>query len=211
MAGSCCNANHTKSALEDGRFRKALWIALLINASMFIIEIIAGLNASSASLLADAIDFLGDSANYVISLSVLSMGMLWRSRAALIKGSTMLLFGIAVLLKVLWGAFNGQTPEPVTMGIIGLLALVANVTVAIMLYTFRSGDADMRSVWLCSRNDAIGNVAVMIAAAGVLGSGQAWPDLFVATIMGLLATSSGISVIKQARLEIKSQATNACP
>ncbi|WP_415899112.1 cation transporter [Neptuniibacter sp. QD48_11] len=211
MAGSCCNANHTKSALEDGRFRKALWIALLINASMFIIEIIAGLNASSASLLADAIDFLGDSANYVISLSVLSMGMLWRSRAALIKGSTMLLFGIAVLLKVLWDAFNGQTPEPVTMGIIGLLALVANVTVAIMLYTFRSGDADMRSVWLCSRNDAIGNVAVMIAAAGVLGSGQAWPDLLVATIMGLLATSSGISVIKQARMEIKSQGTNACP
>ncbi|WP_415889185.1 cation transporter [Neptuniibacter sp. SY11_33] len=210
MAGSCCNANHAKSALEDGRFRKALWIALLINASMFIIEIIAGFNASSASLLADAIDFLGDSANYVISLSVLSMGMLWRSRAALIKGSTMLLFGIAVLLKVLWDAFNGQTPEPVTMGIIGLLALIANVTVAIMLYTFRSGDADMRSVWLCSRNDAIGNVAVMIAAVGVLGSGQAWPDLLVAAIMGLLATSSGISVIKQARLEIKSQSTNSC-
>ncbi|WP_415904377.1 cation transporter [Neptuniibacter sp. QD48_55] len=211
MASSCCNANHAKSALEDGRFRKALWIALLINASMFIIEIIAGLNASSASLLADAIDFLGDSANYVISLSVLSMGMLWRSRAALIKGSTMLLFGIAVLLKVLWDAFNGQTPEPVTMGAIGLLALIANVTVAIMLYTFRSGDADMRSVWLCSRNDAIGNIAVMIAAVGVLGSGQAWPDLLVAAIMGLLATSSGISVIKQARMEIKSQGTNACP
>lgn len=210
MASSCCNANHAKSALEDGRFRKALWIALLINASMFIIEIIAGFNASSASLLADAIDFLGDSANYVISLSVLSMGMLWRSRAALIKGSTMLLFGIAVLLKVLWDAFNGQTPEPVTMGIIGLLALIANVTVAIMLYTFRSGDADMRSVWLCSRNDAIGNVAVMIAAVGVLSSGQAWPDLLVAAIMGLLATSSGISVIKQARLEIKSQSTNSC-
>lgn len=210
MAGSCCNANHAKSALEDGRFRRALWIALWINASMFIIEIIAGFNASSASLLADAIDFLGDSANYVISLSVLSMGMLWRSRAALIKGSTMLLFGIAVLLKVLWDAFYGQTPEPVTMGVIGLLALIANVTVAIMLYTFRSGDADMRSVWLCSRNDAIGNVAVMIAAAGVLGSGQAWPDLLVAAIMGLLATSSGISVIRQARQELKSQSTSSC-
>jgi len=210
MAGSCCNANHAKSALEDGRFRRALWIALWINASMFIIEIIAGFNASSASLLADAIDFLGDSANYVISLSVLSVGMLWRSRAALIKGSTMLLFGIAVLLKVLWDAFNGQTPEPVTMGVIGLLALVANVTVAIILYTFRSGDADMRSVWLCSRNDAIGNVAVMIAAVGVLGSGQAWPDLLVAVTMGLLATSSGISVIKQARQELKSPPTKSC-
>ncbi|WP_415882298.1 cation transporter [Neptuniibacter sp. QD72_48] len=210
MADSCCNANHSKSALEDGRFRRALWIALWINASMFIIEIIAGFNASSASLLADAIDFLGDSANYAISLSVLSMGMLWRSRAALIKGSTMLLFGIAVLLKVLWDAFNGQTPEPVTMGIIGLLALVANVTVAIMLYTFRSGDADMRSVWLCSRNDAIGNVAVMIAAAGVLGSGQAWPDLLVATIMGLLATSAGISVIKQARQELNTLPRESC-
>lgn len=209
MAGSCCNANHTKSALENGRFRRALWIALLINASMFFIEIVAGFNASSASLLADAIDFLGDSANYVISLSVLSMGMLWRSRAALIKGSTMLLFGVAVLLKVLWDAFNGQTPEPVTMGVIGFIALVANVTVAIMLYTFRSGDADMRSVWLCSRNDAIGNIAVMIAAVGVLGSGQAWPDLLVATIMGLLATSSGISVIRQARQEITSQSNSS--
>lgn len=205
MAGNCCDANHSENALKDGRFRRALWIALWINAGMFFIEITAGLNAASASLIADAIDFLGDSANYVISLSVLSMGMLWRSRAALIKGSTMLLFGIGVLVKVTWDVFNGVTPEAITMGAIGFLALVANVIVAVMLFTFRCGDADMRSVWLCSRNDAIGNIAVMIAALGVFGSGQAWPDLLVAAIMGGLAISAGLSVIKQANAEIRNE------
>jgi len=203
MACSSCNSNHSDNALKDGRFRRALWIALWINAIMFLIEIVAGINAASASLLADAIDFLGDSANYVISLCVLSMGILWRARAALIKGSTMLIFGCAVLAKVCWDAFYGQLPEPVTMGVIGFLALAANLSVAIILYRFRSGDADMRSVWLCSRNDAIGNIAVLIAAAGVFSSGQAWPDLIVAAIMGCLAVSAGYSVIRQALQEIK--------
>ena len=202
MAGCSCDAKHSEDTLKNGRFRRALWIALWINASMFVVEIIAGFNASSASLLADAIDFLGDAANYVISLSVLSMGMLWRSRAAMVKGSTMLLFGLFVIAKVVWDFIHGTTPEALTMGAIGFLALIANLTVAILLYTFRSGDADMRSVWLCSRNDAIGNVAVMIAAAGVFGSGQAWPDLLVAAIMGSLAITAGLSVIKQAKREM---------
>ncbi len=203
MAGSCCNSNHSESALTNNRFRKALWVALWINASMFLVEIFASSHSGSASLLADAIDFLGDAANYVISLSVLSLGMLWRSRAALIKGATMLLFGLGVLAKVVWDIFHGVTPEAMTMGVIGFLALIANVIVAVLLFTFRSGDADMRSVWLCSRNDAIGNVAVMIAAAGVFGTGQAWPDLVVATIMGCLAASSGYSVIRLARKEMQ--------
>ncbi len=203
MAGSCCNSNHSESALTNNRFRKALWVALWINASMFLVEILASSHSGSASLLADAIDFLGDAANYVISLSVLSLGMLWRSRAALIKGATMLLFGLGVLAKVVWDIFHGVTPEAMTMGVIGFLALIANVIVAVLLFTFRSGDADMRSVWLCSRNDAIGNVAVMIAAAGVFGTGQAWPDLVVATIMGCLAASSGYSVIRLARKEMQ--------
>lgn len=203
MACNSCNSNHSDNALADGRFRRALWIALWINAAMFLIEIAAGINAASASLLADAIDFLGDSANYVISLCVLSMGVLWRARAALIKGATMLVFGCAVLGKVCWDTFYGQLPEPVTMGVIGVLALAANTSVAIILYSFRSGDADMRSVWLCSRNDAIGNIAVLLAAAGVFSSGQAWPDLLVATIMGGLAVSAGYSVIRQASQEIK--------
>ena len=202
MAGCSCDAKHSEDTLKNGRFRRALWIALWINASMFVVEILAGINASSASLLADAIDFLGDAANYVISLSVLSMGMLWRSRAALVKGSTMLLFGLFVIAKVVWDFIHGTTPEALTMGAIGFLALIANLTVAILLYTFRSGDADMRSVWLCSRNDAIGNVAVMMAAAGVFGSGQAWPDLLVAGIMGSLAITAGLSVIKQAKREM---------
>lgn len=203
MAGCSCNAEHSENTLRNNRFRRALWIALWVNASMFVVEIIAGFNASSASLLADAIDFLGDAANYVISLAVLSMGMLWRSRAALIKGSTMFLFGLFVLSKVVWDFIHGTSPEALTMGSIGLLALIANLSVALLLYTFRTGDADMRSVWLCSRNDAIGNVAVMIAAAGVFGSGQAWPDLLVAALMGSLAVSAGVSVIKQAKQEMR--------
>lgn len=200
MAGNCCNVNSGCSSQNPGgpTYRRALWAALWINALMFIVEITASVHSGSVALLADAIDFLGDAANYVISLSVLSLGLLWRARAALVKGLTMTVFGIAVLVKAGWVLSSGVTPEPLTMGVIGALALVANVAVAVMLYAFRSGDADMRSVWLCSRNDAIGNVAVMIAAAGVFGTGQSWPDLAVALIMGSLALTAGVSVVRHA-------------
>ena len=163
----------------------------------------ASLQSGSVSLMADAIDFFGDSANYLLSLSVLSMGMLWRGRAALVKGMTMTVFGVAVLGRAVWVAQSGITPEPLTMGTVGLLALAANVAVAIMLFRFREGDSDMRSVWLCSRNDAIGNVAVMVAALGVFGTGTAWPDLAVAAVMGGLAITSGISVVRHARSDIR--------
>jgi Co/Zn/Cd efflux system component len=200
MAG-CCSV--PESNQPDPRFRKALWFALWINLAMFFVEGAASLQSGSVSLLADAIDFFGDSANYVLSLSVLSMGMLWRGRAAMVKGVTMTLFGFAVLGRAIWVAQSGITPEPFTMGAIGLLALVANAVVAITLFKFRAGDSDMRSVWLCSRNDAIGNVAVMAAALGVFGTGTAWPDLAVATVMGLLAITAGVSVVKHAKDDIK--------
>jgi Co/Zn/Cd efflux system component len=132
------------------------------------------------------------------------MGMLWRGRAAMVKGVTMTLFGFAVLGRALWVAQSGITPEPFTMGAVGLLALIANMVVAITLFKFRQGDSDMRSVWLCSRNDAIGNVAVMAAALGVFGTGTAWPDLAVATVMGLLAITAGVSVVRHARSDIRS-------
>ncbi|GAA3962823.1 cation transporter [Allohahella marinimesophila] len=208
MAGNCCNVETGCSKDTPGgpRFRRALWAALIINAIMFVVEFAASLQSGSVSLLADAIDFLGDAANYIISLTVLSMGMLWRARAAWLKGLTMFIFGIAVLARAGWVVASDITPEPLTMGVIGGLALVANVTVAVMLYAFRSGDADMRSVWLCSRNDAIGNVAVMVAAAGVFGTGQAWPDLVVAGIMGTLALTSGASVMRHARSDLRSVA-----
>lgn len=179
-----------------------MWIALWVNLAMFLVEGIASLQSGSVSLMADAIDFFGDSANYVLSLSVLSMGMLWRGRAAMVKGITMTVFGFAVLGRAVWVAQSGITPEPLTMGAVGLLALVANVSVALILFKFREGDSDMRSVWLCSRNDAIGNMAVMVAALGVFGTGTAWPDLIVAAIMGSLAITAGISVVRHARSDI---------
>lgn len=202
MACSCDHGCSTPSA-PDSRFRKALWIALILNGLMFFVELAGGFSAGSRSLLADALDFLGDTANYALSLSVLALGALWRARAALVKGLTMGLYGVGVMVAVLYSLSRGQAPEPATMGLIGFVALLVNVAVAIMLYAFREGDANMRSVWLCSRNDAIGNVAVMLAALGVFGTGSAWPDLLVASIMAALALSSAFSVTAQARAEIR--------
>jgi Co/Zn/Cd efflux system component len=198
------NHHHTddKSA-SSPRYRKILWAALIINLAMFGIEIGAGFQSGSTSLLADAIDFFGDAANYGVSLAVLSAGVVLRARAALLKGACMIAFGLFVLGRAAWMFSQGGTPEALTMGSIGLLALVANVAVAAMLYAYREGDANMRSVWLCSRNDAIGNIAVMLAALGVLGTGSAWPDLLVASGMAVLALVGGWSVTRQALDEIK--------
>jgi Co/Zn/Cd efflux system component len=168
-----------------------------------VIELAAGLQAGSVSLLADAIDFLGDAANYGVSLLVLGMALRWRARAALLKGLSMGGFGIFVLAWAAWSAAAGIVPEPVTMGAVGALALLANVAVAALLYAWREGDANMRSVWLCSRNDAISNVAVMVAALGVFGTGSGWPDLAVAVVMGVLALSAARSVVQQALAELR--------
>lgn len=205
-----CSAPEPKSPAPG--FRKALWIALWVNLAMFVVEGIASLSSGSVSLMADAIDFFGDSANYVLSLTVLSMGMLWRGRAAMVKGITMAVFGLVVWARAVWVVQAGITPEPLTMGAVGLLALAANMSVAAMLFKFREGDSDMRSVWLCSRNDAISNIAVMVAALGVFGTGTAWPDLIVAAIMGTLAITAGISVVRHARSDIaEARASEAEP
>ncbi|MDD4962929.1 MAG: cation diffusion facilitator family transporter [Gallionella sp.] len=206
MSVSCCDSVCSAQTSVSPRYRKALWIALIINAAMFAVEIVGGLQSGSVSLLADAVDFAGDAANYGITLTVLSMGLAWRSRAAMVKGLSMAAFGLFVLGKAGWAAINGIPPEPMTMGAIAVLALFANGGVALMLYTFRDGDANMRSVWLCSRNDAIGNVAVMLAAAGVFGTGSNWPDLLVAAIMAWLALSSGVAVIRHANQELMQHA-----
>lgn len=206
MSAGCCGPVCSSQTPLSPRFRRALWVALVINAVMFAVEIIAGLMSGSVSLWADAVDFAGDAANYGISLAVLSMGLAWRSRAALLKGLTMATFGLFVLGKTGWAASQGIPPEPMTMGVIGLIALAANGGVALMLYRFRAGDANMRSVWLCSRNDALGNVAVIMAAAGVFGTGSGLPDIVVALVMAGLALSSGLTVIRQAWGELKPSA-----
>ncbi|RJG06303.1 cation transporter [Noviherbaspirillum cavernae] len=202
MSAQCCASNSSANAARDPRYRRALWIALIVNAAMFLIEIFGGMRSGSTSLLADAVDFFGDAANYAVALAVLSMAVVWRSRAALAKGLCMGAFGLFVIGKTAWSMAAGVVPEATTMGTIGFFALLANVGVAILLYTYRAGDANMRSVWLCTRNDAIGNVAVMLAALGVFGTGSAWPDWLVASLMGVLALSASISVVRDARREL---------
>ncbi|HSV81913.1 MAG TPA: cation transporter [Ramlibacter sp.] len=183
-------------------YRRVLWIALAVNAAMFLLEVGAGLAAGSVALLADAIDFFGDAATYSLSLAVLALGAAARARAAVFKAGTMALFGVVVLGRAAWAALDGRPPEPVTMGVVGALALAANLAVALLLYAYREGDANMRSVWLCTRNDAIGNVAVLLAALGVFGTGTRWPDLLVAAVMAGLSLSAGLSVLRQARQEL---------
>lgn len=202
LTGCCSDLPDSRHGASDPRFRRALWAVLAINASMFAVEMVSGLFAHSISLQADALDFLGDSANYILTLMVLGMSMRWRSGAALVKGATMGLFGFWIIGQAVWNLYYGALPGAFVMGTIGFLALIANVASAGLLYAFRSGNANMRSVWLCSRNDAIGNVAVMVAAGGVFSLGSAWPDLLVALVMAGLALSSSALVIRQAAGEL---------
>ena len=201
MSAHCCSAPTTPAL--DPRYRKVLWIALVLNALMFVVELGASWSSGSVSLLADSIDFFGDSANYALSLAVLAMAASVRSKAALFKAACMGGFGVFVLGRALWSLQTGLAPEPATMGAVGFAALLVNAGVALMLYRFRSGDANMRSVWICSRNDALGNVAVMLAALGVSGTGSAWPDLLVAGVMAGLALTGAWSVVRHARDELR--------
>jgi Co/Zn/Cd efflux system component len=210
MSAHCCHHEPPQphGAPPPSGYLRVLWIALAVNAVMFGIEIAAGLASASVSLLADSIDFFGDAANYALTIAVLGMGMTWRSRAAVFKAASMLVFGFVVLGKTAWSVSTGVLPEPTTMGAVGALALAANMGVAVLLYAFRNGDANMRSVWLCTRNDAIGNVAVMVAALGVFGTGTAWPDLAVALVMSVLAITAGWTVMRQARHELALQSAS---
>jgi Co/Zn/Cd efflux system component len=188
---SACSAPAPGGAPNSPQWRRALWIALAVNAGFFVAEIAAGAAAGSAALQADALDFFGDAANYAISLGVAGLALTWRARAAVAKGSTLILFALWVLGSTAWHAVHGTLPRAEIMGVVGIAALIANGGVALMLYRFRAGDANMRSVWICSRNDAVGNAAVMLAALGVFGTGTGWPDVIVAAIMGGLGLRGG--------------------
>ena len=209
MPGCCQNDHCASSASANAAraaspaWRRVLWMALLINAAMFGVEVFGGLQAHSASLLADALDFAADAANYGLSLAVLGMALHWRSRAAWIKGASLLAFGVFVLARALWGAWAGQPPQAVTMGAIAVAAMLSNGIVAALLYAWRDGDANMRSVWLCTRNDVLGNMAVLLAAVGVFGTGTRWPDLAVAAVMATLGISAGWKIMRLARAELR--------
>ena len=204
---TCCDEDHCTGDAQphNPSWQRALWIALVVNAGFFLAEIIAGLAAGSVALQADALDFFGDAVNYAISLAVAGMALRLRSRAALTKGGTLIAFALWVLGGTVWHAFHGTLPRADVMGIVGFAALLANGGVAFMLYRFRSGDANMRSVWICSRNDAIGNLAVLLAAMGVFGTGTGWPDVIVAAVMGGLGLWGGWQIVSHARRELRAE------
>lgn len=202
MPDCCTGPCSSDKPPVDARYRRILWMALVVNAGMFVVELIGGWHAGSVSLLADAVDFFGDAGNYAVSLFVLGLAPVWRSRTALVKGIIMGSYGLLVLGSAAYHLASGIVPESSTMGAIGFLALVANLSVAALLYAYRAGDANMRSVWLCSRNDAIGNIAVILAALGVYGTGSGLPDIVVATLMGTLGLTGAWSVVKHARIEL---------
>ena len=201
MSAHCCGHGHEHGSASPA-YRRILWVALAVNLAMFAVEIGAGLAAQSVSLLADSLDFLGDAANYGISLFVLGMALHWRARASLLKAASMGAFGLWVAGTTIQHALAGTVPEAPVMGVIGALALAANLGVAVLLYRWRDGDSNMRSVWICTRNDAIGNLAVLAAALGVFGSGSGWPDYVVAAIMSGLALVGAFQVTRQALQEL---------
>ncbi len=189
------------------RYRRILWIVIFINGGMFFVEAIAGFVADSTALKADALDFLGDSAAYLATLLVIGKPLKTRAMVALFKGLSLGAMAVFVLGFTLYKSFVFGTPEPLTMGVIGLIALVANLISVFLLIRYKDGDSNVRSVWLCSRNDAIGNVAVMLAGAGVMVTGTIWPDIIVAFIIAGLFMHSSIKITIQALAERKTTVT----
>jgi Co/Zn/Cd efflux system component len=206
MADRCCTPRPVNLDPHQGNaaaHSRILWAVLAINAVMFLVEIGAGLAAGSASLQADALDFLGDTANYAISLVVVAMALRYRASAALAKGATMGLFGLWVIWTVIWHSVHGTLPSAFTMGAVGFAALTANAASFGLLWAYRHGDANMRSAWICTRNDVLGNLAVLLAALGVFGTGTGWPDIIVATIMAAFAVQGAAIVVQQSLRELR--------
>ena len=201
MAG-CCNSN-AKFDGVSADYKRRLWLVIAINAVMFVVEMTAGHIAKSQALQADALDFLGDALTYGIPLAVIGASLKLRATAALFKGASLLLMGLWVMGSTVYRVFLVGVPEAEIMGVIGFLALLANLASVALLVRYKDGDANVRSVWLCSRNDAIGNVAVMFAALGVWGTATGWPDLIVAAIMATLFLSSAYQIVKQALAEYR--------
>ncbi|MCP4289019.1 MAG: cation transporter [Gammaproteobacteria bacterium] len=201
MAGCNCGSDLKFDGLS-AEYKRTLWIIIFLNGIMFLVEIGGGLFAASQALLADALDFLGDTVTYSITLLVIGMPLQLRAKAALFKGISLGLMGIWVLGSTAYHVFILGIPQAELMGAIALLALAANLSSVLLLLKYRDGDSNVRSVWLCSRNDAIGNIAVLIAAGSVWTTKSAWPDLIVAAIMASLFLWSSVQIVRQAYTEL---------
>lgn len=200
MSAGCCD-NDNDSPGTDAKYRVVLWVCLLGNAGMFVLQTAASYQAFSVSLLANALDFFSDAANYGISLFVLGKSLKAKTSAALFKGVSLGLVGLWVAYETLLHALEPRVPMPLIMTLVSLLGLAVNVGCAALLYRYRGGDSNRQSVWICSRNDAIGNIAVILAAGAVYITATAWPDIIVAAILGFLALSGARQIIKNALKE----------
>jgi Co/Zn/Cd efflux system component len=208
MAAGCCGSNVRFEGLSAD-YKRRLWAVIAINAGMFLVETGGGALAGSQALQADALDFLADALTYGMTLAVIGASVAVRARAALVKGISLTLMGLWVLGATAYHVLILGVPRAEVMGAIGFLALAANVVSVLLLARYKDGDANVRSVWLCSRNDAIGNVAVMLAAVAVWVTASKWPDLLVAAIMAGLFLYSSAQILRQAARELRTGQTAA--
>lgn len=202
MAADCCGSNIRFEGLSAD-YKRRLWLVIAINATMFMVEMVAGALAGSQALKADALDFAGDTATYGISLAVIGASLRTRSWAAIGKAASLSAMALWVLGVTVYHVLIVGVPRAEVMGAIGVLALLANVASVLVLMRYKDGDANVRSVWLCSRNDAIGNVAVMAAAAAVWLTETRWPDLAVAALMAGLFLYSSVRILRQSLDEMR--------
>jgi len=200
---SCCETKVEEISTLRGQHKTVLIIVLLINAALFVVEAAAGLLGNSTALLADSLDMLGDSLIYAFSLYVLSRSAAWKAKAALLKGAVMAVFGVGVLLEVIYKTISGILPSAETMGIIGTLVLLGNGICFVLLYRHRSDDLNLRSTWLCSRNDIIANAGVLIAAFGVYATQSVWPDVLIGGAIAALFLKSALAVLTESFIEFK--------
>lgn len=206
MMSDCgCEADTARAGV-DPAYRRALWIVVLLNLGFGVIELAGGYLAGSQALKADSLDFIGDGSITLVGLLALGWAAAARSRTALIQGLFLATLGLGVIGTAIWRAFNAIPPEADLMGGIGVVALVVNIMAALVLARFRDqGDATARAIWLFSRNDALANVAVIIAAGLVAWTGEAWPDLVVAGVIALLFLHSAYDIVRDAIGEMSSR------
>ncbi len=205
MSKECCHDHSHDLKFDSGNvtFKRVLLIALILNLLMFFLEVFFGVLSQSLALRADAIDFLGDALNYFVTLFLINKSLKAKSTVSIVKALFMLSFAFWVLGEAVYRFYKGELPDAFTMSWVGGLALFVNAFVAFLLFKYKDGDSNMKSVWLCSRNDAIGNLAIVIAAAGVYWWGTKWPDLIVALVMAYLALTASLQILKLAFLERK--------
>jgi cation diffusion facilitator family transporter len=208
VGADCCGHNARFDGLSAD-YKRRLWLVIAINAGMFLVEMGAGALAGSQALQADALDFFGDAATYGISLAVIGSALRVRAWAAFAKGISLTLMGLWVFGATAYHVLVLGVPRAEVMGVVGFMALAANLASVLILVRYKDGDANVRSVWLCSRNDAIGNVAVMIAALGVWVTATRWPDLIVAAIMAGLFLYSSAQILRQSLRELRSDESDA--